>query len=325
MNISPQPTPMTPTTPTQTPSRRKPRTSSPKITCALCNKRFAKLTVGHLRTHDMTITQYQRVFGGTTATAPSPRGPRPSNLQPAPRLDPLLVQRTAEELVTNDAFVAQLADEAGELLFGVLFRERLKLSLASLLERRMTMQSQAQATLERVRLELNQPWRIEAGGKDGAPTPTQHLVAMAGEAHHEVTKAEDAIFKTMRLALEEGRQNKEVLANLAGRPAFSGVDAIPVPADLDAGERETIRSLIHMLRQEVNARAEKSRTVVNVTPQEGIAPVDENPGKMANSVRQDFAPTEVVGPYGTVLGTEPAEAEDDGESFDPFSDNLPMR
>lgn len=147
------------------------------------------------------------------------------------------------------------------------FRERLRASLAMLLTRRMDLHASALAHLQRVREELDQPWRVSSGGKDGEPTPTAHLVSMAGEAHHEVVRSEEALLKTIRLALEEGRQNKEALAALGGRPSFTGdAEAIPVPPELDAAERETVRSLLHLLRREVEARAERRREPIDVEP-----------------------------------------------------------
>lgn len=191
-----------------------------------------------------------------------------------------LVHATAEELVGNDAFVAALADEASELLFTGHFKERLKVSLAQLLNQRLTLHAQAVAHLKNVREELAQPWRLEAGGKDHAPTPTPHLVAMAGEAHHEMVKAEEALLKTIRLSLEEQKQLGLHKAELQGRAAFTGEgDAMPVPPELDAGERETIRSLVHLLQQEVTARASRKQMVLEAQVQADCAP----PTRLAGS------------------------------------------
>ena len=254
--------------------RRKQRRRKPKITCAVCHRTFVKITSTHLQTHGMTLAQYQRVFRSPTAPQAPPTPPpgeggpgRPPSepYRAEPQLDPALVTATAGALVESDEFVARLADEAGELLFSTHFRERLRHALGLLLGRRMELHAAATAHLERVRAELDQPWRIEAGGADGGPTPTPHLIASAGEAHHEVVKSEEALLKAIRLALEESRQNKEVLAALGGRPSFTGEgEGIPVPPELDPAERETIRSLVHLLQREVEARASKHREPIEV-------------------------------------------------------------
>ena len=109
------------------------------------------------------------------------------------------------------------------------------------------------------------PWRLQAGGRDGDPTPTPHLVGMAGEAHHEVVKAEEALMRTLKMAMDEAKANKDVL-EAYGRHAFVGHDdAIPVPPELPPGEREAVRTLLHMLKQEVQARADKAAVVVDVS------------------------------------------------------------
>lgn len=224
----------------------------------------------------MTVAQYEQVFrtgcapaapSGTQLAPPGFEGVQRKRALPAPPIDPALVQATAAQLLDSDDFVAALADETGELLFTGHFRERLRTSLAMLLAKRMDLHASALAHLKRVREELDQPWRLTSGGKDGEPTPTPHLIGMAGEAHHEVARSEEALLKTIRLALEEGRQNKEAIAALGGRPSFTGdAEAIPVPPELDAAERETVRSLLHLLRREVEARAEKRREPIDVTP-----------------------------------------------------------
>jgi len=254
--------------------RQRRRRKRPRITCAICHRTFSKLTAKHLRSHGMSIAQYQRVFSSPCAPQPSPSPAPPTQgwdayhlerASPAPQLDPALVSATANALVESDDFVAKLADETSELLFSTHFKEQLRHALGRLLGRRMELHAQATAHLDRVRRELDQPWRIEAGGKDGEPTPTPHLIGMAGEAHHEVVKSEEALLKTIRLALEESRQNKEVLAALGGRPSFTGEgESVPVPPELDAAERETIRSLVHMLQQEVTARAAQHREPIDV-------------------------------------------------------------
>ena len=103
---------------------------------------------------------------------------------------------------------------------------------------------------------------------DGIAASAASLVAMAGEAHHEMVKAEEALFKTTRLALEERKMLGLSQSEQLGRAAFTGKgDAIPVPPELDAGEREVIRSLVYNLQQEVRLRAERRQTVIDAKVQ----------------------------------------------------------
>lgn len=233
----------------------------------------------------MTLDQYTRMFGPPVAPpVPGPRPPgRPAHSACTPaRVPRELVHETAAALLGSEDFVARLAEETSELLFTTQFRDRLRLSVAQLLNTRLELHAQAVAHLQRVREELAQPWRIEAGGADGEPTPTPHLVAMAGEVHHELVKAEEALLKTTRLALEESRQSHEALAGLGGRPAFTGeAEVIPVPPELDAAERETVRSLMHLLRKEVEARATKARTSI---------PAEHSPVVEAHAHEDDWEP-----------------------------------
>lgn len=280
-------------------ARRRHRVKKTKVTCAVCHQTFKKMTPTHLQTHGMTTSQYQRVFMADTASPTPPRvGGRPPALEadPPPPLSFGLVQRTAEELVTNDAFVSALADEASELLFSTHFRERLQVSLAQLLNQRLVVHAQAVSHLKTIREELSQPWRTTSGGPDGEPTPTPHLVAMAGEAHHEMVKAEDALFRTTRLLLEEQKQRGVLGAALNTRMGFTGEgEAIPVPPELDAGERETVRSLVHMLQREVQLRAERRRTIIDAQVQETLTREEGAPTTLAPEPDEDsdrFAPLE---------------------------------
>lgn len=235
---------------TKTPRQRKP--PKPKVTCALCGKSFARVTHTHLRTHGYSHDEYVRTFGAHTHPGPG------SSHRPALQLRPAEGSTTevAENLLSSPAFLQRLADEVGDLLFTTGLRERLRSALIQILGKRLELHAAAVANLEAVRAELAQPWRVQRGGKDGAPTPTPHLVMVAGEAHQQVVKSEEALLKAIKLAVEEQRSNKDALERQA-RPAFTGeAESIPVPPSLPAHERETIRTLFSLLRDEAaNRRA----------------------------------------------------------------------
>ena len=274
--------------------RRRPRNPEAKVECAICRRTFRRITPQHLQTHGFTLARYERTFRCDTRPAP-PRAPGAalahSSLAPehpptpllqnpaaaksstplppdSARHHPALVARLAEELVGNDDLVASLADEVGELIFSGPLRDRLRLALVSLLGSRLHLHARALARLERVGEELDQPWRVEAGGRDGEPTPTGALVSMAHEATGELRDAETTLLKAIKLAVEEARAFRDPLTGgFSSRPAFSGeAETIPVPPELPAQERENIRSLLTLLRREMVARAERVREVVDVTP-----------------------------------------------------------
>lgn len=230
--------------------------------CALCGKWYKRIHANHLRQHNYTRDQYDRTFG--TLVPAGPASPRQASAPAGLTASPVGV---AEALLSSPVFVQRLADEVGELLFTSDLRGRLRMALVQVLGKRLELHAAAVANLERVRAELAQPWRVERGGKDGAPTPTPHLVMVAGEAHQEVTKSEEALLKAIKLAVDEQRSNKDLLERQA-RPAFTGeAESIPVPPSLPAHERETIRTLFSLLRDEAAARREPAAPPVPSSPE----------------------------------------------------------
>jgi hypothetical protein len=164
-------------------------------------------------------------------------------------------------------------------IFSSSLRDQLRLALCSTLSARLELHGRAVAHLAALREELAQPWRASDGGKDGDPTPTPHLVAMAGEAHHEVVKTEEALLRAIKLASEEARDQKQTLDGLGSRPAFTGeAEVIPVPPELSPGERETVRSLLGLLRQEMSARAELRREAACSVPALEATPTPDGEG-----------------------------------------------
>lgn len=241
------------------------------MVCRLCGKALTRLDARHLRTHNMTPEVYRRTFG-TTATAPT-TPPAP----PSPLAQQMSLQ-VATSLATDPAFVARLADEVGQTIFGSSLRDQLRLALCSTLSARLELHGRAVANLQAVREELSQTWRITDGGKNGEPTPTPHLVAMAGEAHHEVVKTEEALLRAVRLAAEEQRHLAARESSLHTRPAFTGAaEVIPVPPSLSSGERETVRSLLALLRDEMRERAATRQQASPNTPRAEPFPLGLDP------------------------------------------------
>ncbi len=261
-----------------TPSKKKhrkkeaeARKKGKRIQCAICGKWYAQLTPTHLQKHGFTSARYQRVFnaGVRPGCGPSPSAlasdaVRHGSCLPAPA-DSLTPSEAsisvAEALLGNRDFVDRLADETAEVIFSSSLRDQFRLALCSVLSARLELHGRAVASLQAIRKELDEPWRLAAGGgPNGEPTPTPHLLGMAAQAHAEVTKTEEALLKAIKMAASEARDNKAALTGLHGRPSFTGeAEVIPVPPELSPGEREICRGLLGLLTKEMEARAEARR------------------------------------------------------------------
>ena len=274
-----------------------------KTACLICHREFHKLTATHLRTHGYTLARYHRTFTPESVSqAPLPLPQSDSG----PRRE--LALKVAQEMVEDDAFVASLADEVGELIFSSSLRGKLRAGLMTALAGRLELHGKAMSNLEQVRQELSQPWRVQSGGKDGEPTPTPHLVAMAGELAMELKAAEDAFIKVTKLAIEESRTHQDRLEGLAGRPSFQGDgDPIPVPPELTPGERETVRGLLSVLHAEMQTRADLRQTVV---VQGTVVPV-QTPATVERAA-DEHPPLQTPAPPAAA----PPAVEDDPFAFD---------
>ena len=225
------------------------RTAAPTVPCAVCGRPYRAIDNRHLKAHGLTLDTYQRTYPNAPLTPDTDPTQAPSPLATTASL------AVAEALVTDPVFVTRMADSVAQTIFGSSLRDQLRLALCSTLSARMEIHGRAVAHLQSIRTELAQPWRLTAAGKDGAPTPNGQLISMAGQAHHEVAKTEDALLRAIRLAAEEQRDTT-IATNLHGRPAFTGeAEVIPVPPSLSPGERETVRSLLGLLREEMAERA----------------------------------------------------------------------
>jgi len=246
--------------------RRKPQvTQRTVVTCQVCKVTMPRLTVEHLQVHGLTMQRYARLYSGSSPISPG-------FLPPATAPDPTPLG-IAQSLVASPSFVTTLADEVAEAIFSGPLRDRLRLALTSVLGSRLAMHGESVALLARVRRELGAAWRIEQGGENGGPTETRDLVAMAMQASGEVAKGEDALLRTIKLAIDENKGRDGVALDRGGFKPYTGeAEVLPVPVDLSADEREAVRSLLATLTQGVRTLSNGSRGVGSTGPvTDGVA------------------------------------------------------
>lgn len=246
---------------------KKKRRRAAQVTCQICHRRVHAITAEHLREHGFTLTRYRRAYRANTR-APGTYGPGTD-----PNLHADDAMAIATRIVTDPAVIRDMAGEVAEAIFTTELRDRFRLGLCALIARRMEMHGKAAATLDAVRAELGQGWRLARGGPNGAPTPTKDLVAIGQLLATEVKHGEELLLKTVKLCLEEHRTNKG-LATLDGGllDRYTGEgEVLPVPSDLTASDRETVRTLMGMLDQAVTA---KRSLIVDAehTPVAGMVP-----------------------------------------------------
>lgn len=267
--------PEPPTAPIRTRKRRTKKTRTRKhrhVTCLVCGGEFRSLTPEHLLTHSLTVQRYSRVFlaGASPAASAAKMDPAGSTLS---------ARQLATRLASDQGFVVQLADEVAEAIFSGPLRDRLRLGLVSLLSSRMTMHADAVALLSRIRKELSAPWRLEQGGALGAPTETKELVQMAMQMHAEVVKGEDALLRTIKLAIDEKKGSTDRDNARGGLQPYTGeAEIIPVPPDLSPGERETVRSLLTLITSTARAGTPPMVTIDDIVlpaPAPAEAPASE--------------------------------------------------
>jgi hypothetical protein len=235
----------------------------------------------------------------------------------------------ASHLVSEPQFIATLADEVSEAIFSGPLRDRLKLSLVSLLSSRMQSHGEASALLQKVRQELSAPWRLTQGGELGAATDTRELINMAMQMHTEVSRAEETLLKTIKLAIDESKGRDKLDAARGGLAPYTGdAEIIPIPADLSAEERETVRSLLSALTQGARLLTEP-QTPISADTIEGTlaAPASANGnGTAANDTDADHlqsGPSEqgldavsVGGLQGNGTGAQLQDDADDADGID---------
>jgi hypothetical protein len=241
------------------------RKSSGGVVCAVCKRRMQEVTAAHLRAEGWTLSRYRRAFpAAPTRTTPtrarrlrtsapqaadtgSPtRASDPVGGIPAERYTNLDALAIARRIIEDPEVIRSLADEVSETIFSSSLRERLRFALVGTIAR-----------LEEVRTELTQEWRVTQGGPNGGPTPTKDLVAIHASLAQEVAKGEELVLKAVKLAIDEtkGREAAHAQDGLLDVGRFSGTAGrLPVPAELSSSERETIRTLMDMMRRAVEAK-----------------------------------------------------------------------
>ena len=258
-----------------------------RITCLVCHEEFPSITPEHLQTHGLTVARYRRTFlGGASAVLP------------ASAVDPMLARpgpvsnRIAERLVGDPNFITTLADEVSEAIFAGPMRGQLRAALCSVLGSRMKMHGEAVAALNKLRAEIMKPWRVEQGGELGAPTETRELVSMAMQMHAEVGRTEDALLKTIKLAIDESKGRDRATSDRGGLPVYTGdAEVIPIPTDISADEREVVRSLLSMLTNAPRAPGMKTitATVLPTPPPAATPPAGESMQSVLQELARDLA------------------------------------
>ena len=238
-------------------SRRKSR----QVICQICHEAFKELTADHLRSHGFTTTRYRRAYQTNTR---APRGSSPSTDDPR-----LTVLDLAQRIVTDPQVIRDLAGEVAEAIFSTSLRDQLRLALVSLLAQRLDSHGKATSALDEVRAELTARWRIAQGGLNGAPTPTKELVQIGQLLQQEVKQSEDLLSKTVKLAIDEFKNQQDGGAIGGGLhpDRFTGSgEALPIPASLTPGDREAIRTLYGMFDKAIVAKRTLNAEVVSSGP-----------------------------------------------------------
>lgn len=263
------------------------------IPCAICGKRFVKLSGNHLKLHGYTLERYSRVFNPHTGSSLSPTTGVPDPEHPHRQgVQTISVPATFRDSVISDllatpSFRAAATYDVAQAIFSTSARGALALSIQAMVATRINMHARAVADMEKVRQELLAPWRLEAGGKDGAPTPTSDLVSLASMLHQEVVKSEELVHKTLRMAMDE-QATTQGDNMIHGRPAFKGdAERIPVPPNLNPQDRDAVRTLLRSLGESLQRRAEVTAPLpVVASPSREVTPHDSRgvPAPAANTI-----------------------------------------
>jgi hypothetical protein len=238
------------------------------IECKVCRQVFPKLTVAHLNVHGLTIESYCATYSVSRAKFRAGRPPtgRASALDRAPLEDALvsiahdprgraeLAAAVSRELLAKGRLAAELAGDVERAIVAGPLRGTLTAALVQLMATRLEMHGKAAATLDALRAELSQPWRREAGGDEGGPTPTRDLVALTQTAIADLKATDDEILKVLKLAVEEARSGPAGVTSLGGALPTAAATGVPIPTDLTPAERETMRGLASMLKRGLEAR-----------------------------------------------------------------------
>ena len=261
-------------------SPTKKRGQSTRERCCICKQVYEQVTAGHLRTHGYTVERYERLYGARRA---APHGFAPTAMSKfintGTKDDDTrhrLVSEVAESITDDKVWLACIADEVGEAMLNGPLKQRLSVLLTTMLAQRAQVHGQSMAVLSSALGELQEDWRITQGGKNGGPTDSDTLMRMIEKASRLVRDSEEAVHRTMKLALDEQRQQAEY-ADALGPSLYAGTgEQLDMPAGMPTGDRETIRNLLSMIGKAANEHGTITVDAVPVEPVEVVeAPSDD--------------------------------------------------
>lgn len=228
--------------------------STRKERCAVCKVVMQRVTPGHLREHGLTTTRYARLYGERRAPSRAERVAIGSESDPPAAT----IDAVADRLLDKKVWLGCLADEVSERMMNGPLRQRLSALLVTMLYQRGAIHGEALSILHPALAELRQEWRLAQGGKDGAPTDTDVLLRIVDRASKLVSDSEDAVQKTIKLALEEQKAT-HLFADGVGPSLYQGTgEKLDMPTGIPTGDRETIRNLLSLI-----GKAAQGENVVN--------------------------------------------------------------
>ena len=295
----------------------------------ICKQVMDRVSAVHLREHGYTTQRYHRVYG---ASRPLPSSSRSGSLtDPTARMD--MVNAVAERLVSDKVWLACISDEVGERMMNGPLRQRLSWMLTTMLANRAQVHGESLAVLNGALQELQADWRATQGGEGGGPTDTGTLLSMVEKAGKLVKESEEAVQRTIKLALEEQRAEAQ-WADTAGPTLYRGEhDKLAMPTGVSTGDREIMRNLVSMIGKHA-ARANTlsvEGTPLPHPPQGGTTPHPTS----GDSQQDTCAPLSMANDeQGTLMMAHDGDqsAIDDGHSAqqnigsltDPVGDPLPL-
>jgi hypothetical protein len=253
-----------PSVPAPIPRPKKKVRKAKKTRCQICKEVMERLTASHLRMHGWTMHRYARVYG----ERPSFSSAQTLTTQSVTDPNAQLIEAVADRLTSHKAWVACIADEVGEAILSGPLRQRLSTLLTTMLYQRAKVHGQALGVLSGALEELQQEWRIVQGGDEGGPTDTDTLLRMVEKAGKLVHDSEQAVQRTIKLALDEQRLAADT-ADALGPALYQGTgERLDMPAGLTTGDRETIRNLFSLVGKAANESGTIDVTPVDVSNDE---------------------------------------------------------
>lgn len=267
--------------------------------CYICKQVMPKVSAAHLRNHGYSVQRYERCFG---VRRPIHRSTRSDQSLSKPDQSPqrsAAIAELAERLGHDKVWLDTLTDEVGERMLNGEMRHRLTAMCATMLMHRAQVHAGAMTVMSSALRELTEDWRVTQGGKDGAPTSTEELLRIVEKAGKVVRDSEEAVQRTMKLALDEQRTASEY-ADGIGPTLYQGkAEKLDLPAGLTPGDRETMRGLLGILGR---ATAEARTIDVGQVPA-NIAPSDVQPGVQSGDAQRDELMAPPTPPPGVVPHT----------------------